>query len=300
MPHIQRDPTTEVMPNFDSDLFHTVFQPLVTEEKTLEDIIADTKKAWEEGHKRKVEQWEQQVAEEQEASAQLGEEREREEEARRNAQEELDRLERAERDKKKPKLKAFVPQKLVTTTSIAQLPQYAVNKIRNLEVPEMWYFTKEGCEEGQLQDRTTSGLAMTLTQGEDGLVLIPAAAHKPSTKVIPDHRLSYRQKMIVKTGLLTAMTNEPGWLREVINTLAGLFLEMDNHPLQRETHGEEALVIYMAEVRREWHEQLKSTDDNVQPFDISAVNEECVQRIYSGILNSKQASVIARSVTKSP
>ncbi|TEB24447.1 hypothetical protein FA13DRAFT_1638658 [Coprinellus micaceus] len=290
MPRIQRDPITEVMPNFDSDLFHAVFQPLVTEEKTLEDIIADTKKAWEEEHKRKVEQWEQQ----------LEEEREREEEARRNAQEELDRLERAERDRKKPKLKAFVPQKLVTTTSIAQSPQYAVNKIRNLEVPEMWYFTKEGCEEGWLQDRMTSGSAMTLTQGEDGLVLTPAAAHKPSTKVIPDHRLSYRQKMIAKTGLLAAMMNELGWLREVINTLAGLFLEMDNHPLQRETHGEEALVIYMAEVHREWHEQLKSMDDDVQPFDISAVNEERVQRIYSSILNSKQASVIAKSVTKSP
>ncbi|TEB23454.1 hypothetical protein FA13DRAFT_1766210 [Coprinellus micaceus] len=274
MPRIEQDPNIEVIPNFDSEVFKAVFQPLVTEDKTLEDIIADTKKAWEEEHQRKVEQWEQ--------------------------QEELDRMERAEREKKKPKLKAFVPHKVVATITAPRAPQYAINKLRNLDIPEMYYFTQEGCEEARLQDRTTSSSAMTLTQGEDGLMLTLAVAHKPSAKVIPDHLLSYRQMMIAKTGLLAAMSNELVWPRAVITALASLFLEMDNHSLRREVHGEEALVIYMVEVRREWHEQLKSADENVQPFNISVVNEERIQRIYRDILNTKQAAVIARSVTRFP
>ncbi|KAJ3512677.1 hypothetical protein NMY22_g15261 [Coprinellus aureogranulatus] len=77
-PRIERDPATDVPPDFESDMFKAVFQGSVTDEKTLEDIIDDAKKAWEEQQKRRKEQWEQQCKDDREKEAQREQEKEKE------------------------------------------------------------------------------------------------------------------------------------------------------------------------------------------------------------------------------
>ncbi|TEB24499.1 hypothetical protein FA13DRAFT_1777864 [Coprinellus micaceus] len=216
---IEQDPTTEIMPDFESEAFRQLFTPLTTQEKPLEDIVADAKRAWEEQHQQRVE-------------------------------------------------------------DVMRPGQYAVNKVKNLEPAEMWYWTVEGCEDAKQQDTSASSSAMTLAQGEHGLIFTPAAAHKPSPKVKADADLTYLQMMIAKAGLIQSMLKEPNWPNTHVNSFAGLFLIIDNHPLRRLPHGDEALVIYVAEARREWHDALKSTDDDVEAFDISMVNEERLARIH--------------------
>ncbi|KAJ3516218.1 hypothetical protein NMY22_g14261 [Coprinellus aureogranulatus] len=157
--------------------------------------------------------------------------------------------------------------------------------------------TREGCARGvAFTTGPPQPQRSPSAQGEDRLLLAPASAHKPSTKAVQDEQLSWRQVSIAKAGLIQAMTNEPNWPREHVTALATHFLELDNHDLRRVEHGEEALVVYSAEVRREWHEELKSTDDSVQPFDVGMINEERLQRVYNRTLSRKQASMLERSV----
>jgi hypothetical protein len=283
------------MPDFDSDTFKMAFNPLVTEENTLESIIRKARDAWSEDHQARLVNWQRQQEEDEEAARHLAEEQEREEREIRRAQEEAARLEKLEKEKKKPKVKAFVTDKPVGTVSAPRVSPYAQAKVRALDYVEVHYFTDEGRAEAKYQDRTTSDATMALTQEDGKVFLTPAAAHKPSTKVVPDEQLTWRQMSIGKTGLLQVMKKE-GWPQEHVIALAQFFLEIDSHRLRSEPNGEEALLLYAAEVRREWHEQLKSTDEDVQPFDISVINEERLRNIYDTLLSRKKAKSIERLV----
>ncbi|TEB24862.1 hypothetical protein FA13DRAFT_1738874 [Coprinellus micaceus] len=297
MPRITRDPTAEAMPDFESDAFSQLFTPLATAEKPLEDIIADAKSAWEEQHRRRVEQWEEQVRADKEAQEHEDAEKEAEIEEQRRAQEEAERLERAEKEKKRPKVRPIALERSIDTTpSVMNPSQYAVNKVRNLEPAEIWYWTVEGCEDAKNQDTSASSSAMTLAQGEHGLIFTPAAAHKPSPKVKADANLTYSQMMIGKAGLIQSMLKEPNWPSPHVNSFARLFLVVDNHPLRRLPHGEDALVTYVAEARKEWHDALKSTDDTQEAFNISILNEERLNRIHTAILRNINIALLSRSV----
>lgn len=284
------------MPDFETEAFRQLFTPLATQDKPLEAIVADAKRAWEEQHQQRVEEWEDQVQADKDAQELEDEEREREAEERRKAQEEVERQERAEKEKKKPKVKPIAPKPIDTNPSVMRPGQYAINKVKNLEPAEMWYWTVEGCEDAKQQDTSASSSAMTLAQGEHGLIFTPAAAHKPSPKVKADADLTYPQMMIAKAGLIQSMLKEPNWPNTHVNSFAGLFLIVDNHPLRRLPHGDEALVAYVAEARREWHDALKSTDDDVEAFDISMVNEERLARIHGAIIRNTNLSLLGRSV----
>ncbi|RXW17523.1 hypothetical protein EST38_g8334 [Candolleomyces aberdarensis] len=293
MPRITRDPNLEGMPDFDSDTFKAAFTPLVTEENTLESIVQKAKDAWSGDHQKRLEDWQRQQEEDEEAARQLAEQQEREEEEIQRAMEEAARLEKIERDKKKPKVKAFVADKPVATLSIPRVSPYAMGKVKSFDFVELHYFTDEGRAEAKYQDKTTSESTMALAHEDGKIFLTPAAAHKPSTKTVPDDMLTWRQMSIAKTGLLQCMKKE-GWPQQHIVALGQFFLELDSHPLRSEPNGEEALLLYMSEVRREWHEQLKSTDDDIQPFDISVINAERLRSIYDTLLSRKKAKSIAR------
>ncbi|KAF6751570.1 hypothetical protein DFP72DRAFT_816323, partial [Ephemerocybe angulata] len=78
--------------------------------------------------------------------------------------------------------------------------------------------------------------------------------------------------------------------------LSSFFLELDCHELRRRDYREEALLLCQAEVCREWHEQLRSTNDAVELFDIRIINETHLMRIYNKLLSQKHAQGIAWSV----
>ena len=53
VPLITRDPNLEEMPDFDSETFKAAFNPLVTEENTLESIVQKAKDAWSADHQKR-------------------------------------------------------------------------------------------------------------------------------------------------------------------------------------------------------------------------------------------------------
>jgi hypothetical protein len=71
-------------------------------------------------------------------------------------------------------------------------------------------------------------------------------------------------------------------------------MKLESHPTLVETEGE-AILIYQAQVRREWYDALKSTND-AEAFDISAINTRHIEIIRRSFWDAREAEVYLRSV----
>ena len=99
---------------------------------------------------------------------------------------------------------------------------------------------------------------------------------------------------IAKTTLLHHM-GRTGWPDQHIIALAEFYLNLESHPMCLQTDSDTVLLHYQAQVRREWHEALRSTNDE-PAFDISLINNKCVNAIASDLWNARRAEGVLRSV----
>ena len=262
MPRLTQDPNLAEKPDFASAAYDAVCQALAAAEQiTREAVAACLANAWDVDNNAKIAAWEQQLREDQEAEAE--ETLARELEQRRKEEED----ERKEKEKKKPKLKDLALNKPVRDTTQLCTSRYAIHKLDERDYVKLHYFTLEGCTEATKHDRTIAQDAFTFTKADDSLLLKPMASHKPSNKVTPDEDLTWRQMSIAKTTLLHHM-GRTGWPDQHIMALAEFYLNLESHPMRLQTDGDTVLLHYQAQVRREWHEALRSTNDE-PAFDIS-------------------------------
>ena len=132
------------------------------------------------------------------------------------------------------------------------------------------------------------------TKADDSLLLKPMASHKPSNKVTPDKDLTWRQMSIAKTTLVHHM-GRTGWPDQYIMALTEFYLNLKSHPMQLQTDGDTVLLHYQAQVHREWHEALQSTN-NEPAFDSSLINNRQVNTIASDLWNARCAEGVLRLV----
>jgi hypothetical protein len=295
MPRLTLDPNLEVRPDFASAAYDDLCTALAAAQEVDKGAIATRlSDAWDVENNTKKATWEEQVRQDQadKADATLArelaqqlelEERRKEEEA-----------ERKEKEKKKPKLKDFVANKRVKDTTPLHPSCYAIHKLDEREYVELYYFTLEGCTEASKVDRTIAQDAFTFTKAEDTLLLKPMASHKPSNKAVPDEDLTWRQMSIAKTTLLHQMS-QTGWPENHVIALAEFYLNLESHPTCQQTDGDTILLHYQAQVRREWHEALRSTS-NEPAFDISIINDKRVDAIGAEIWNTRRTEGVLRSV----
>lgn len=290
MPRITQDPDLEVRPDFTS----VAFDPLCTALATAEGIdkaavAARLADAWVVDNNTRKEAWAEQVREDKAgaAEARLAQEAEelRELEELRKEEE----TEKREKEKKKPKLKGFVANKPVGNVPDLRPSRYAIHKLDERDYVELYYFTDEGCSEAVRFDRTIAQDAFTFAKADDTLLLKPMASHKPSSKVIPDEDLTWRQMSMAKTCLLHHMS-QAGWPEELVIALAEFYLNLEGHPMRRQVDGDTVLLHYQAQVRREWHEALRATDDD-DVFDISFINRQRVEEIAAVLWKDRKSVV---------
>lgn len=292
MPRLTLDPNLEVRPDFASPAYDALCNALAAAEGVDKGVIVTRlSDAWDVENNTKKATWEEQVRQD-EADATLARERELQLELEERRKEE--ETERKEKEKKKPKVKDFVDNKPVKDTIQLRPSRYAIHKLDEREYVELYYFTLEGCTEASKIDRTIAQDAFTFTKAEDTLLLKPMASHKPSNKAIPDEDLTWRQVSIAKTSLLYHMS-QTGWPEHHVVALAEFFLNLDSHPTRLQEDGDTILLHYQAQVRREWHEALRSTSDE-PVFDISAINDKRVDAIEAKIWNARRTEGILRSV----
>ncbi|CAA7258927.1 unnamed protein product [Cyclocybe aegerita] len=262
-PRITQDPHLVQPPDFESEQFRALYATLATAERTVDAIIADSQNAWTQNNDAQVEQ---DHAEEEEARA-----------AQEQAKQEAAEAEKRERENKRPKIKSFTPNKTVGKLSSRRPSRYAIHKIEQLERPV-------------LRPRGRNTQWRVLADGEN---VLAAAAYKPSTKVVQDENLEWRQIIKAKDYMLEAMV-DAGWPEEHVMALGVFFLELDKHPISDLEGGETAVLLYQARIRCRWMEDLKSTNDE-EVFDISVVNDKRLDEMYSEVLNLRQAQGIKRT-----
>jgi hypothetical protein len=105
---------------------------------TRENAIAQMTEGWRLECQERIDLWQQQVEED---ACELQEHAEREK-AEKEAEEQE---ERREAEKKKPKINDFNSETPVADIIIPRPSQYAIQKIKNIEYMELWYFSPDGC-----------------------------------------------------------------------------------------------------------------------------------------------------------
>lgn len=309
------------MPDFNAPEFAMILQPQVQDGTTMEDLVRRLQEAWTTGHQQKVTDWnawqaaeaerlrieeerrqEEQREEERRKAAEEAQKRKEEEarqaaaeeERRKKEEEEARERERQQRDadkqsEKRPKLNSIQTGVKVDDNRITQPSAYALTKLRNFDYIELYYFTTQGCDEAASKDTSTAKESLAATQIDDVIVFQSVGAHKPSNKVQKDTELSWRDISIAKT-LLIKLLRVNKWPEEHVLALEEFFYELEKHDMHRRPKGTEAVIRYQAEVRRSWWNLLKAPDATL--FDIAAINETRMERIYNEILADAQLAGI--------
>ncbi|TFY74472.1 hypothetical protein EWM64_g9540 [Hericium alpestre] len=204
-------------------------------------------------------------------------------------------LERQEAEKKKPKAARInfatrVPDRLTPRPSA-----FILQKLRNHEYIELWHFSIEGCKDAlanhMLSNQDTWGFE-TNTSGS--VLLRPIGSLQSSKNVVPDANLTWEQMSLAKNCLMKEIRRTGTWSEEHIGDLSNFFVNIECHDTRGDTNGPEVLLQYMAQVRREWHDDLRNPDPNHQAFTIGEINEELLADIHRRYLQEKQAKQIAR------
>ena len=295
MPHITLDPSLEVRPDFTSVAFDAICTALATAEGIeKEAVAAQLVDAWDADNNTRREAWADQVREDEAAVAEVRlahkadqlqelEELRKEEEA-----------EKKEKEKKKPKLKEFIANKPVGDTMQLRPSCYAIHKLDECDHVELYYFTLEGCTEAVKLDLTIAQDTFTFAKADETLLLEPMASHKPSSKVILDEDLTWRQMSIARTCLLHHMA-QTGWPELHVIALAEFYLNLESHPMRLQVDGDTVLLHYQAQVRREWHKALHASSDK-PAFNISIINIKRIEAIGADIWNTRCTEGVLRSV----
>ncbi|KIJ89442.1 hypothetical protein K443DRAFT_687279 [Laccaria amethystina LaAM-08-1] len=295
MPRITQDPSLEVRPDFTSAAYDAVCTALATAEGVeKEAVAARLSDAWDVDNNTRKMAWEEQLREDEATAAEVRLAQEENELREREEHRKEEEAERKEKEKKRPKLKDFVANRPVGDTTQLRPSRYAVHKLDEREYIELYYFTLEGCTEAVKLDRTIAQDAFTFAKADDTLLLRPMASHKPSNKVIPDEDLTWRQMSIAKACLLHHMA-QTGWPEPHIIALAEFYLNLEGHPMRLQVDGDRVLLNYQAQVRREWHEALRNTNDE-PAFDISIINIKRVEAIGADLWNTRRTEGVLRSV----
>lgn len=191
--------------------------------------------------------------------------------------------ERREAEKKIPKIADF-DYNTAVADDLSNPPTYAIECLRKRKLVPLWYFTEEANQElAKLQESHTED-ALHLSKGDGGLVLKPSISEAHAKKVVPDQNLTWKQMCSSYTNLLDAM-RATGWPKKHCDALASFFFLVEKNKLQHMPHGERALLLYMASVRRKWHDALLHPDeDSNKPFNIGLFNQALLDGIARKVL----------------
>ncbi|KAG1742142.1 hypothetical protein EDB19DRAFT_1827796 [Suillus lakei] len=262
MDRILTDPALEAQPNFESAAYAGWLNALVAGGITREDALENMANGWRFERQERITLWEEQVEED----ARILRERLERERAEKEVEEQE---ERREAEKKKPKINDFDAGSVVANVIIPRPSQYAIQKIKNMEYVELWYFSPDGCHEASTTARSTSDSDDAYGFAEvDGIIALKTlASFKASHKALQDHDLSWRQFDLAKTSFPVHI-EKSGWPDKHQQALALFFTLITNHEHRMRPRGEKTLLRYAGFVRREWHDRLAQN----QGFNIGLFN----------------------------
>ena len=280
---ILHDPHLEAVPDHAGPHYNALRNALTNNGMTPEEAIQALNDSWNLNHDARVQAWDLQVAEDEAALEAQRQVLQQEAEAQAAQEQLLREAEKAEAKKKKPKMKDF-DDAITVSNFIAPRPaQYALRRIEEFEYVELWYFTPEGCADATQRQLTQHDNTSGLTKVDDIVTLKSVSSLKASRNVVPDAELSFRQMSMAKNAFLPLMTKYQ-WSAKSVATFTQLFTQLELHHYRQREFGERALITYQAQVRREWHDQLKLGS----AFNVGIINEDLLHGIFKELVDKAQ------------
>lgn len=278
MQRILADPALEAQPNFESAAYAGWLNALVAGGMAREDALEQMAEGWRLERQERIVLWQQQNEED----ARTLQEQLEHERAEKEAEEQL---ERREAEKKKPKINDFDDGAIVADVIIPRPSQYAIQRIKNMEYVELWYFSPDGCHEASTTSRSTSDSddAFGFAKVDGVVALKTIASFKASQKALQDHDLSWRQFDLAKTSFLVHIEKN-NWPQKHQQALALFFTLITNHEHRMRPRGEKALLRYAGFVRREWHDRLVQD----QGFNIGLFNNALYNSISDDVWEAER------------
>ncbi|KAG1789993.1 uncharacterized protein HD556DRAFT_755777 [Suillus plorans] len=281
MARIASDPAFDIQPDFSSPTFEGLRVRIIGGTQTThEEVATELITAWQLDRDLRVTAWKRQVDEDAELAADAARV------AREQANQERLRLEHEaemelrEAEKKKPKINDFQTGTAVGDTLTPRPSQYAIHKLKSFEYVELWYFSPDGCKTTADDAKTSAEDTFGLAKVDDFVALKPVASFKASRKAVQDHNLEWRQFDLAKNSFLLHI-NKLKWPEKHQRALTMFFMNIVAHPYRSEHFGEQALLLYAARVRRDWHDTLVLNN----AFDISIFNLTLLKNMSEEVWN---------------
>ncbi|KAF9230064.1 hypothetical protein BU15DRAFT_84092 [Melanogaster broomeanus] len=295
MARIPHDPSLEVEPDFESETFQGLRDLIIRGDPTKNDQAAAEELA--DAHRRdrarRLAAWQQQVEDDEQTAAIAAAAQQELEDRERDQRVADEEAEQRERDKKKPKINSFNSLSMVRDSLLPRPSQFAIQKLKNFEYVELWYFTPEGCRTTSDENKSTASGSYTFAEEGQYLSLKSSASHKPSPKAIHDHHLSWRQFDIGKNNYLLHLAKLK-WPEEHQASLALFFMTIISHEYRTSPNGERTLLEYESQVRRDWHDCLLIESE---AFNISLFNDALLRKIADKIRDDACAERIREAST---
>jgi hypothetical protein len=306
---LTRDPSQDVQPDFRTQAYAAIRDIMtaggnLSEEEAMEALTA----SWTRDHEERMERWgEQQREEEARAEEVNDQQREeapprrqeppnppvREEQAPRAISPPASENEEPPAEARSKKLNPLRKGKEITPSSIAQPSAYALRKLKNKEYIELWYFTEKGCEDARGAATSVPSDVFAISRVAGSLALRSLDATTASKAMIPDENLSMME-IIVAQKLLLQHMQEQGWPQDYVASLAQFFLELIYHDIHRNSAlGEQIIIRYQAQVRREWHSVISSPKKQ-DVFDIGVISSKRLDEIERQIIRDNHLALSIR------
>lgn len=172
--------------------------------------------------------------------------------------------------------------------------EYALSRLRKYQYVELWYFTEKGCTEASRLGRPADLDTLTFTCVDSILELQPSRAVAQSKDVIHDQHLSWAEMTAAKNNMIDHM-RKCGWSDDYLLPLMKFYLALDTHPIHGRRHGDQALLVYQAEVRRSWHQEMLKGKGH-QLFNIAIINREHLKAIEDDLYAQQWEQILTESV----
>jgi hypothetical protein len=291
------DPTQNTCPSYDDEDHEFVRAAIIARHVgdpalTTEEAIAQLQEAWKKGNDKKVAQWNEQVAEDQQLQEEEARQEAEEAEHRRAQLEKEEEERRKEIEKKKPKINGFDPQRTVGGFIVPRPSAFALNKLDSLDYVELDYFTTKGCKNAHAEHELTTNhntYGLTSSGLGDSLALQPLSSLKPSKNIRRDENLSWDEMVTAKNNMIHFMSKSKLWPLSHMECIAKFYVALETHPIRQTTHGNRIVTAYAGRARREWFDALKRDEG----FNLAIIDPDLMKAVADEIKDSSRDEEIA-------
>lgn len=183
---------------------------------------------------------------------------------------------------------------MVTDKRIPDPSEYALRKLQNHEYVELWYFSSRGCVEAAQSSLSFDTDTLALTQVNNTLELQPSRAASHAKGVVPDQNLSWAEMTAAKNNMLAHMA-KCGWDVNTVKSFLEFYVALDlHHSRGDDEDADKVLLLYQAEVRKDWHQAVNRAGKNQRVFDISVINEARLKAIGDEHFRKQRSQALAK------